>query len=215
MRSPKLMLSVALALVCAAGCHWMPGETKKDAETEALEKRVAELEAKLNETPTPADAEEGEEAAAPAEPAAPEARPARPSASPSYAAAPTRRPEPEPVLVAAWAEPDHLQPGGGQAHILIRVQRRGGAPAAGVEVRLRTSRGVLYPAGKVLRTDEHGRTRDLLTTRRTAVVTLNAGGTRYSFVVPVLPREAAASPARVRWSSAVVAQGHAIAEVGR
>jgi len=101
------------------------------------------------------------------------------------------RREPDPVIVAAWAEPPHLPPGGGQAHILIRVQRRGGAPAADVEVRLHTSRGHLYSGGQILRTDKAGRTRDLLTTRRTSAITLNAGGTRYSFVVPVLPSEAA------------------------
>jgi len=132
--------------------------------------------------------------------------PPRPPVEPPPAPAPTPMPEPrrtdplavhrEPqsVLVAAWAEPAHLQPGGGQAHILIRVQRRGGAPAEGVEVRLQTSKGSLYSRGKILRTDGSGRTRDLLTTTRTAVVTLNAGGTRYSFVVPVLPRDAATPP---------------------
>ena len=127
--------------------------------------------------------------------------PPRPPVEPPPAPAPTPEPrrtdplvlhrEPEPVLVAAWAEPAHLQPGGGQAHILIRVQRRGGAPAEGVEVRLETSKGSLYSAGRILRTDGNGQTRDLLTTIRTAVVTLNAGGTRYSFIVPVLPRDAA------------------------
>ncbi len=65
------------------------------------------------------------------------------------------------MLVAAWAEPAHLQPGGGQAHILIRVQRPGGAPAEGVEVRLQTSKGSLYSAGRILRTGGNGRTRDL------------------------------------------------------
>jgi hypothetical protein len=34
-------------------------------------------------------------------------------------------------------------------------------------------------------TDAQGMTRDRLTTRKTAVVTLNAGGTRYRFQVPV------------------------------
>jgi hypothetical protein len=34
-------------------------------------------------------------------------------------------------------------------------------------------------------TDERGMTRDRLTTRRTATITMNAGGTRYRFQVPV------------------------------
>jgi hypothetical protein len=37
----------------------------------------------------------------------------------------------------------------------------------------------------VLVTDAAGMTRDRLTARKTAVVTLNAGGTRYRFQVPV------------------------------
>jgi hypothetical protein len=91
----------------------------------------------------------------------------------------------EPIVVAAWAEPRELPPGGGQAHILVRIQKPGGRRFPGVEVRLRTSRGALYSGGNVLVTDAQGMTRDRLTTRRTAVVTLNAGGTRYRFQVPV------------------------------
>jgi hypothetical protein len=92
------------------------------------------------------------------------------------------------IVVAAWAEPSHLGPGGGSAQILVRVQRRGGTPLAGVEVRLATSVGSLYSEGRVLTTDSRGMTRDRLTTRKEATVTLNAGGTRYRFQVPVDPR---------------------------
>jgi hypothetical protein len=93
----------------------------------------------------------------------------------------------EEVVVAAWSEPRTLPPGGGQAHILVRAQKRGGAPFPGVEVRLRSSVGALYSGGKVLVTDARGMTRDRLTANKTAQVTLNAGGTRYRFDVPVLP----------------------------
>ena len=92
---------------------------------------------------------------------------------------------PEDVIVAAWSEPAKLPAGGGQAQILVRLQKRGGAPFAGVEVRLASSSGTLYSAGAVLRTDATGQTRDRLTTRRTAQITLNAGGTIYRFSVPV------------------------------
>jgi hypothetical protein len=91
----------------------------------------------------------------------------------------------EPIVVAAWAEPRQLPPGGGEAQILVRVQKRGGRRFPGVEVRLRTSTGTLYSGGRVLVTDERGMTRDRLTTRRTATITMNAGGTRYRFQVPV------------------------------
>lgn len=91
----------------------------------------------------------------------------------------------EPIVVAAWAEPRQLPTGGGQAQILVRIQKRGGRRFPGVEVRLRTSSGSLYSGGRVLVTDAQGMTRDQLTTRRTAVITLNAGGTRYRFQVPV------------------------------
>jgi hypothetical protein len=92
---------------------------------------------------------------------------------------------PEPIIVAAWAEPKALAPGGGQAQLLVRVQKKGGAAYPGVEVRFRTSSGMLYSQGAILVTDASGRTRDRLTTRETAIVTLNAGGTRYRFRVPV------------------------------
>lgn len=91
----------------------------------------------------------------------------------------------EPVVVAAWAEPRQLPPGGGQAQIIVRIQKRGGRPYPGVEVRLATSAGRLYSNGRVLVTDAQGMTRDRLTSRGPAVITLNAGGTRYRFLVPV------------------------------
>jgi hypothetical protein len=92
---------------------------------------------------------------------------------------------PEDVIVAAWAEPSRLPPAGGQTQILVRLQKRGGLPFPGVQVRLRTSAGSLYSDGKVLVTDSSGRTRDRLTTHSSAHITLNAGGTVYRFRVPV------------------------------
>lgn len=92
---------------------------------------------------------------------------------------------PEDVVVAAWAEPRHLPPGGGQSQILVRLRKRGGAPFEGVEVRLQASQGTLFSGGKVLITDAAGQTRDRLTTHRTSEITLNAGGTVYRFRVPV------------------------------
>ena len=91
----------------------------------------------------------------------------------------------EPIVVAAWAEPKALPEGGGQSQLLVRVQKRGGAPFPGVEVRFKASTGSLYSGGKVLVTDTLGLTRDRITTKKTATVTLNAGGTRYTFQVPV------------------------------
>jgi hypothetical protein len=92
----------------------------------------------------------------------------------------------EPIVVAAWAEPKELPAGGGQAQILVRIQKRGGRRFPGVEVRLRSSAGALFSAGGVLVTDASGMTRDRLTTKKTVSITLNAGGTRYRFQVPVL-----------------------------
>ena len=92
---------------------------------------------------------------------------------------------PEEVVVAAWSEPKELPPAGGQAQILVRAQKRGGAPFPGVEVRLRASTGTLFSGGKVLVTDATGRTRDRLTTRDATLVTVNAGGTVYRFRVPL------------------------------
>jgi hypothetical protein len=91
----------------------------------------------------------------------------------------------EQIVVAAWAEPKALPEGGGQAQLLVRVQKRGGAAYPGVEVRFKTSEGKLYSKGGVLVTDKLGLTRDRLTTKKTATITLNAGGTRYTFQVPV------------------------------
>jgi hypothetical protein len=91
----------------------------------------------------------------------------------------------EPIVVAAWAEPKQLPTGGGQAQIMVRIQKLGGKRFPGVEVRLRSSGGTLFSAGRVLVTDASGMTRDRLTARKTVTVTLNAGGTRYRFLVPV------------------------------
>jgi hypothetical protein len=96
----------------------------------------------------------------------------------------------EEVVVAAWSEPKQLPPRGGQAQIIVRAQRRGGKPFEGVEVRIRTSTGSLFSQGRALLTDASGRTRDRLTARRGATVTVNAGGAVYRFKVPL--REASA-----------------------
>jgi hypothetical protein len=96
---------------------------------------------------------------------------------------PVRR-VPDPIVVAAWAEPKRLPPGGGPVQILVRIQKQGGRPYPGVEVSLATSAGTLYSGGGVLVTDKQGMTRDRLTTRKAATITLNAGGTRYRFRVP-------------------------------
>ena len=92
---------------------------------------------------------------------------------------------PEEVVVAAWSEPKRLPPRGGQSQIVVRAQRRGGKPFEGVEVRVRTSVGTLFSQGRVLLTDASGRTRDRLTARRGATITVNAGGTVYRFEVPL------------------------------
>ncbi len=135
-------------------------------------------------------------------------RPAPPPPPPPAAPTPTPTPEPTPtpaptptpkpqagvkkaegeLVVAAWAEPRRLPPGGGQAQVLVRVRKRNGTPYPGVEVRIESSHGTLYSRGRVLTTDASGMTRDRLTSRQSATVTVNAGGTRYSFEVPVLPQ---------------------------
>jgi len=97
----------------------------------------------------------------------------------------TVAPATEPFTVAAWAEPARLPPLGGQCQIIVRVLKRGGAPFPGVEVRLQASRGALYSGGRTLFTDATGKTRDRLTARAGATITLNAGGTRYRFEVPL------------------------------
>lgn len=91
----------------------------------------------------------------------------------------------EEVVVAAWSEPKVLPSGGGQAQILVRTQKRGGAPFPGVEVRVQASRGALFSQSRILVTDQMGRTRDRLTTRRSTTITVNAGGTLYRFRVPL------------------------------
>jgi hypothetical protein len=91
----------------------------------------------------------------------------------------------EEVVVAAWSEPKQLPPRGGQAQIIVRAQRRGGKPFEGVEVRIRTSAGSLFSQGRVLLTDGSGRTRDRLSARRDATITVNAGGAVYRFKVPL------------------------------
>jgi hypothetical protein len=91
----------------------------------------------------------------------------------------------EPIVVAAWAEPKELPAGGGQAQIMVRIQKEGGKRFPGVEVRLRSTGGMLFSSGRVLVTDASGMTRDRLTARKTSTITLNAGGTRYRFQVPV------------------------------
>lgn len=97
------------------------------------------------------------------------------------------KPATKEVVVSAWAEPSHLSPGGGVVQILVRATYRGGAPFPGVEVRLWASSGTLFSQGRVLVTDAGGQTRDRLTARKTADIVINAGGTRYRIVVPVLP----------------------------
>ncbi len=116
---------------------------------------------------------------------------AAPTAEPTPSAAPTGPPAlrvkkaAEEVIVAAWAEPKSLPEGGGEAQIIVRAQKRGGAPYPRVEVRLLTSTGTLFSKSRVLVTDSAGKTRDRLATRSTATVTLNAGGTMYRFQVAV------------------------------
>jgi len=75
----------------------------------------------------------------------------------------------------AWAEPSHLPPGGGQAQLLVRAQRRDGSAAPGLEVRFRTSAGSLFSGGRVLETDSRGMTRDRVTTSRGCLVTVEVG----------------------------------------
>lgn len=130
--------------------------------------------------------------------AGPEAPPAGvPVATPAPAAsAPTEpaeevvRTAPEPLALTAWVEPAHLPPEGGVVDVFVRVRREDGGPYPGVDVLLRADRGALASGGRVLRTDDQGVVRDRLRTRRTAALTVNAGGTIYRFPVPVLPASA-------------------------
>ena len=124
----------------------------------------------------------------PVAPVATEPLPAEPRAG--EAASEAERPlaverVPEPIVVEAWAEPKRLPPWGGQVQILVRVQKRNGHRYPGVEVRLATSTGSLFSTGGILVTDSQGMTRDRLTAREAATITLNAGGTRYRFLIPV------------------------------
>jgi hypothetical protein len=113
----------------------------------------------------------------------PEGPPApKPTPLPSVARAP------EPVVARAWAEPRRLPPAGGQTQILVLVRKRNGDPFQGVEVQVQTSEGTLYSASRILTTDAAGRTRDRLTTRRPAVVTVNAGGAIHKVEVAVADR---------------------------
>jgi hypothetical protein len=91
----------------------------------------------------------------------------------------------EPVVARAWAEPRQLPPAGGQTQILVLARKRNGDPFEGVEVQMVTSEGTLYSASRILTTDATGRTRDRLTTRRPAVVTVNVGGTLHTIEVAV------------------------------
>lgn len=97
----------------------------------------------------------------------------------------------EEVVVAAWSEPKQLPARGGQVQILVRAQKRGGAPFPGVEVRIQAEGGTLFSKGRILTTDPAGRTRDRLTARKDASITVNAGGTVYRFQVPVRAPDAA------------------------
>jgi hypothetical protein len=99
----------------------------------------------------------------------------------------------EEVVVAAWSEPKQLPPRGGQVQILVRAQKRGGAPFPAVEVRIQAEGGTLFSKGRVLTTDGSGRTRDRLTARGDASITVNAGGTVYRFRVPLRAPDAAAA----------------------
>jgi len=91
----------------------------------------------------------------------------------------------EPVVARAWAEPRQLPPAGGQTQILVLARKRNGDPFEGVEVQVQTSEGTLFSASRILATDAAGRTRDRLTTRRSAVVTVNAGGAIHMIEVTV------------------------------
>lgn len=115
--------------------------------------------------------------------------PAAPSPVPSPMTEPPSpapvKPAAEEIRVRAWSEPRLLPPAGGQAQILVLARNRKGEPAPGIEVRFSTNEGTLFSGGKVLVTDASGRTRDRLTARRTAVVTVNVGGSMRSVLVPV------------------------------
>ena len=94
----------------------------------------------------------------------------------------------EPVLVRAWAEPRQLPPAGGQTQLIVLARKRNGDPFEGVEVRFTTTAGTLYSQSRVLLTDANGRTRDRLTTRDPAVVTVDVGGSVQTIPVAVAGR---------------------------
>ena len=108
-------------------------------------------------------------------------------------APPTPQPTPMPpvaraserVVARAWAEPRQLAPAGGQTQILVLARKRNGDPFEGVEVQVQTSEGTLFSASRILTTDAAGRTRDRLTTRRSATVTVNVGGAIQTIEVAV------------------------------
>jgi len=104
--------------------------------------------------------------------------PRAPEAPPEAAATPLPpvTPAVEPVLLRAWAEPRLLPPAGGQTQIIVLARKRNGDPYEGLEVRFTTSEGTLYSKSRILVTDAAGRTRDRLTTKRSATVTVDAGG---------------------------------------
>ena len=98
---------------------------------------------------------------------------------------PPLTPAVEPVTLRAWAEPRMLPPAGGQTQIIVLARKRNGDPYESLEVRFTTTEGTLYSQSKVLLTDSSGRTRDRLTTRRSATVTVNVGGTVQDVAVTV------------------------------
>jgi hypothetical protein len=109
---------------------------------------------------------------------------ATPPVSPTSPAIVPKRGE---VVIAAWAEPRSLPRRGGQAQILVRVQRVGGGSYPGVQVRLRTSEGRLFSDGQALMTDAAGMIRDRLTAAKPAQITVQVGDMRYRFKVDVRP----------------------------
>jgi hypothetical protein len=96
---------------------------------------------------------------------------------------PWRAPHRSEIVIAAWTEPARLPRGGGSVAVLVRVQRVGGGPYPGVQVRLQTNTGALQSSGRPLVTDEEGMTRDVLRAKKPAEVVVRAADTRYRFKV--------------------------------
>jgi hypothetical protein len=96
---------------------------------------------------------------------------------------PWNAPKRSEIVIAAWTEPTVIPRGGGPVSVLVRVQRVGGGPYPGVQVRLRTSTGRLTSGGKPLVTDSQGMTRDRLTAKKPAELLVQVGDTRYRFKV--------------------------------